>query len=158
MFILLTGEYPFLSKENILSNKLIFPESFQNLSEEAQAMLLALLSPDPNARPTAEEALSDPWFDCYLENIEELSDNTLISKEIFSNLLEYSKLNSLRCFAVNYIVSNIMDTSSFGNYSGMFQKLDNDGDGVLSGKEFSIAASKLYDKTEYISLASVRVL
>jgi calcium/calmodulin-dependent protein kinase I len=84
-YILLCGFPPFYGNtdaqifEKILKAQFDFPSpDWDNVSENAKQFVSAILSPDPAARPTAQECLEAPWL---LENIADRSikvDNRLV--------------------------------------------------------------------------------
>ncbi|KIY71591.1 Pkinase-domain-containing protein [Cylindrobasidium torrendii FP15055 ss-10] len=68
-YVLLCGYSPFRSDDlkvlvrETKEAKVQFHERYwKNVSQEAKSFILKLLNPDPVKRPTAEEALKDPWL------------------------------------------------------------------------------------------------
>ena len=90
MFVLLTGEMPFIgnSAESLLNNihKVIekFDElpALKNVSTEGKSLLSKLLKLNPNERITIDEALKDSWFDSVIFNEGKLVNLPEISQGI----------------------------------------------------------------------------
>ena len=68
LYTMLCGHPPFMGsdeksiKSKILHSKLSFPtKDFRNVSIEAIDFIKLLLNYDPSYRPSAEEALNNPW-------------------------------------------------------------------------------------------------
>ena len=65
MYLMLTGVYPFSSKNidhNIINQPIVFLKSGSNLSNEAKDLIYKLLDKSPTTRITASKALKHPWF------------------------------------------------------------------------------------------------
>lgn len=63
LYILLCGQYPFDSDNQVASNQLEFQVGqLENISPEAASLIRSILLYEPSQRLTATEALAHPWF------------------------------------------------------------------------------------------------
>ncbi|CAF0955786.1 unnamed protein product [Didymodactylos carnosus] len=86
-YIVLCGYPPFYSKHNasmspemkrkIRAGEYRFPDSDWNtVSHEAKDLIRAMLTVEPESRPTIEEVLQSPWLSKFAENVPNTSLNT----------------------------------------------------------------------------------
>jgi serine/threonine protein kinase len=80
LYLILSGEYPFSSTEQICHGKVQFLNSEANdhvwarISPQAKDFILRLLVVDPTKRPSATEALRHPWIKFEYSDSDEVSD------------------------------------------------------------------------------------
>jgi calcium-dependent protein kinase len=94
LYILLSGVPPFSGKtdDDIMNNvkkgqySMNLPQ-FKDVSPEGKNLIKKLLEYNPEKRPSAKEALNDPWFKTVIKK-----DAGNINKEVMENL---RKLNVL---------------------------------------------------------------
>jgi len=70
LYVLLSGQYPFHgstpdeTRKHVVDGRVVFPSAtFAHVSSQAIELVRKLLTRDPLQRPSAQEALSDPWFE-----------------------------------------------------------------------------------------------
>lgn len=97
VYILLGGYPPFIdSNQRELFRKIrkgsyeFEPEYWGKVSKDAKDLILSLLTVDPDARISAEEALHNPWIT--------VSDDALAGKDLGKNLEQFKKFNARRKF------------------------------------------------------------
>jgi calcium-dependent protein kinase len=143
LYILLCGYPPFNGNdddeifESIKKRKFVFPEAeWANISKEAKDLINKMLS-DPLTRLTAEQVLSHPWL------VNQLNKNTK-AKEIklnFNTFKTYSGANKLSRAVLTYIASRLTD-DEVKKLKDAFQKIDVNGDGMLTLDELKNAISQ----------------
>lgn len=69
LYVLLSGTYPFMADqvgkvlEKVAEGRLRFPRKYwENINPMATNLIQAMLTMDPDERPTAEQILQHPWF------------------------------------------------------------------------------------------------
>ena len=143
LYILLCGYPPFNGNdddeifESIKKRKFVFPEAeWANISKEAKDLINKMLS-DPLTRLTAEQVLVHPWL------VNQLNKNTK-AKEIkinFNTFKTYSGANKLSRAVLTYIASRLTD-DEVKKLKDAFQKIDVNGDGMLTLDELKNAISQ----------------
>ena len=128
MFILLCGCPPFYGKNDqeiykaIKSGKFDFSQKiWESVSQEAKNLITKLLDLDFDKRPTAEEAIKDPWFLLYEDNEGSGLIQHTSPTENNNNVNERNDANS------NYNENNNFD-SSLNNYNKKNDNNKNDGE------------------------------
>ena len=85
-------------KSKILHSKLSFPtKDFRNVSMEAIDFIKALLNYDPIYRPSAEEALNNPWL-----RQDNNNSNIDLNKEIVTNLSKFRTTLGLQKLTISF--------------------------------------------------------
>ena len=143
LYILLCGYPPFNGNdddeifESIKKRKFVFPDAeWANISKEAKDLINKMLS-DPLTRLTAEQVLVHPWL------VNQLNKNTK-AKEIkinFNTFKTYSGANKLSRAVLTYIASRLTD-DEVKKLKDAFQKIDVNGDGMLTLDELKNAISQ----------------
>ena len=143
LYILLCGYPPFNGNdddeifESIKKRKFVFPDAeWANISKEAKDLINKMLS-DPLTRLTAEQVLGHPWL------VNQLNKNTK-AKEIklnFNTFKTYSGANKLSRAVLTYIASRLTD-DEVKKLKDAFQKIDVNGDGMLTLDELKNAISQ----------------
>ena len=99
------------------------------MSEEVKAMVREMLSPDPDARPSAAALLARLWFQRYSSlDFRGFRKGILLLKEVHC-------LSPLRAAVLRFIIENLEKSDKVSNVAHMFVTLDTDHDGALSGEE-----------------------
>ena len=143
LYILLCGYPPFNGNdddeifESIKKRKFVYPDAeWANISKEAKDLINKMLS-DPLTRLTAEQVLGHPWL------VNQLNKNTK-AKEIklnFNTFKTYSGANKLSRAVLTYIASRLTD-DEVKKLKDAFQKIDVNGDGMLTLEELKNAISQ----------------
>ena len=139
LYILICGEAPFDGNNNseiferIKKGKFDFKkDAFKNVSNEVKDMIKLMLNLKPSERPKASELLEHSWFKI-------LEDKSYVPT---ANLLE--NLNSLKHFradlkmqqaVLSFMASQLTSHDELNKLRETFQRLDKNGDGVLSKEE-----------------------
>lgn len=137
LYVMLSGKPPFPgSNEKEIMNKVevgIFdmdiPE-FYDISEEAKAFILQLMSYDASKRPTAEEALNSLWIKEMTTNKEKM--NTGLAKQTLLNLRKFRVQHKLQHAIWVFIVQNVANNEEKNKLLEIFKALDKDNDGLLT--------------------------
>ena len=143
LYILLCGYPPFNGNdddeifESIKKRKFVYPDAeWANISKEAKDLINKMLS-EPLTRLTAEQVLGHPWL------VNQLNKNTK-AKEIkinFNTFKTYSGANKLSRAVLTYIASRLTD-DEVKKLKDAFQKIDVNGDGMLTLDELKNAISQ----------------
>ena len=145
-FFLATGFLPFFGatvpevKSNVLYRRLQWPATFAGtdkplvVAPEFRAFIERVLEKDPNLRPSAVEALADPW-------IRESKHEATISRAIALNMLSFSKLSLLKRAVIN-LIAHVWHFEEFENIIEMFSALDSGNDGLVSVSSLASAIEK----------------
>ena len=134
-YCLLAGSPPFYStnKEEVFKKikfqVLKFPDDkFKNISENAKNFLKNVLVKNPKKRPTAMEALNDPWFQA--EFIDEIND-----KELHYSCLEkinnFHKPFTLTKHVIELLIKDLPNTQTV-KFKNIFNALDKKKIGLIS--------------------------
>jgi len=158
LYIMICGEPPFNGEDNkeifekIKKGKFDFnKEAFKNVSNEAKELIKSMLKLKPEDRPKASTLLDDPWFKI-------LNDKGTVCHK---NLLE--NLNSLKNFradlkmqqaVLSFMASQLTSHEEMNQLRETFQKLDKNGDGVLSKEEIIEGYKGMMDDEEAIQEAN----
>src|SRR3990167_5776937 len=100
MYLILGADFPFRGETQAItfekirksSYNLKLTEQLRNLSEQGKQFLAKLLEKDPAKRPTATEALRDPWFDDLNIEFNE-TGRTQITKTLLNKLRSFKSEN-----------------------------------------------------------------
>jgi len=150
VFLMLNGEYPFLGTERneifdkILNHQINFRKS---VSQDARDFVMKLLTRDPKARISADEALEHNWiqhsgkkdleiFECAVEGL-----RTFHAKDSIER-------------ALHRIATESMNAHDENHYKELFSKFDQDGDGSITRIECirALLTDNLYkDRAEEIA-------
>lgn len=149
--MLLTGSFPFDigDQENIESNwitaikerfdedgNFLFLEAAGNISKEAKAIISWMLKIDQDERLSAEELLQDEWFTGVLK----VEVNIFEAMTVFNNMKNNatSSETTLKKILTSYIGSQLLLKDEREKYSGIFNFLDINGDGILTKEEIKV--------------------
>jgi calcium-dependent protein kinase len=145
LFNLVTGKMPFkgMSDFKILKSiknnqiDLACPE-VSLLSSNCKNFLGRLLNRNFKKRPSAVEALNDPWFNEPFNNLSQIS-------KILSNIEPNNKKN---IEVKDYLISNFSMLKDFQHLDIVFLAVDEDLDGFISTKAILDIFLKTYEKPE----------
>mmetsp|Transcript_22420 Transcript_22420/g.35199 ORF Transcript_22420/g.35199 Transcript_22420/m.35199 type:complete len:502 (-) Transcript_22420:256-1761(-) len=144
MYILLCGYPPFYGDNDteIFSSvqraQFYFPSpEWDTISEEAKNLIKQLLSKRPEDRPTAEQALADPWFE-KVDDDPALRAPIRIAAFMRDRLKQFVGMNKLKRHALN-IIANQLTEAEIGHLRKVFSAIDDDGNGVITLEELRMA-------------------
>lgn len=149
LYLILSGSPPFKAK----SIKEVFKEiikgdlKFSNkkwvlMSKEVQVFIRALLEPDPDKRPTAQEWLKMKWIRKFSKS--KAWGTNIISKSALRNLQKFNWHRKMEYAIVNYIANFLTSAQNQKALRETFLKLDKDKDGVLSKSDLIDGFSNFY--------------
>ena len=150
MYMLLSKKPPFsgtFSDENLEKIKKgeydIKNPPFDKLSSNALDLLKRLLTVDVNTRITVQEALQHPWLKD--QKIKELYNEILdekIAEKLLNNLKKYKKNSIIQETALAYLVHNFPQMKDVINACKLFNQIDLNGDGKITGEELYLGLKK----------------
>ena len=113
------------------------------ISPEAKRFVARLLQRDPTARPTALEALHDPWFDrlASTKTVEPDKANnpkTLVMGMVGVRLQRFIGFNALKKLALN-VIAGELEPTEVGNLQQVFRSIDRNNDGQIDVEELRSA-------------------
>ena len=134
-YCLLAGCPPFFStrKEEIFKKikfqVLQFPEEkFKHISENAKRFLRSILVKNPKKRPTAIEALNDPWFQAEL--IDQINDKDL-HYSCLEKITHFHKPFTFTKRVIELLIKNLPNTQTV-KFKNIFNALDKRKIGFIS--------------------------
>lgn len=145
MYILLCGSPPFQGKDTkavLDSVKLAQPKfdqkEWKGISLDAKAMLKALLTRDPDSRPSAVEAVQSEWIQLMIggAGVKAASTHTVPAK-----LRTFALMNKLKKASLNVIATQL-DDKAIRDLKALFMSMDSNNDGSLSVGELKDALCK----------------
>mmetsp|Transcript_10799 Transcript_10799/g.14013 ORF Transcript_10799/g.14013 Transcript_10799/m.14013 type:complete len:594 (+) Transcript_10799:255-2036(+) len=139
LYILLCGYPPFMGDsdreifESILYKDVEFmDEDWAHISAEAKDLILCLLQKKSEDRPTADVALSHPWFTTTTgAQISEFYSTSNFMQQRFQRHVMRTKLQKV---AVNTIAHQLTE-AEISHLKTFFEEMDENGNGFLSMKE-----------------------
>lgn len=151
LYILLSGVPPFTGKndaevmENILKGTYsTSTENWPSISVGAKDFVQKLLTYDPIARPTALEALQNPW----LTNSIAGNADALIVNSTLRNLTKMHTSLKIQQGLRIYIASQLTSEEDKLKQAQVFKSLDTNGDGRLSRSELITGYSSIMSEAE----------
>lgn len=143
LHILLSGYPPFSgdSEQDIFSKIHSSEPNFslkcwQKISKEAIFLIKSMLNKDSKMRPTASEVFQSPWLQNYRNN---LLPDTIISSKTLENLSSFCINSRLMKASLSFIAKHIMTSEEIADLRKIFEKIDKNGDGILSREEIDDA-------------------
>jgi len=144
LYVLVSGYLPFQGSNKQFIYKRIMNASFhfrhkefEMVSEEGKNLIRRLLVVDPNQRPTAEEALKDPWF-VKFTNIQKGSDEDKLDPNILQKMRQYKGVSALKKAAMNILVK-MAESKDIIKLKETFIAMDLDDTGDIREDELKIA-------------------
>ena len=156
LYTMLCGHPPFCgSEENsikakILHSKLTFlTKDFKNVSSEAIEYIKSLLTYNPEARPSAEEALQNTWLneDSNFRDVE-------LNKDIISNLSKFRTTLGLQKITISFLANQISINEEIKTLKEEFDKFDVNKDGEISRQELIECLNACYPYQEAVRRAN----
>jgi len=152
-YMLITGRPPFEGKdedtvfERVRRGRVVYNERVWNrLSPEALQFTKALLSFDPDKRPSMREALELPWLANYQKRrkaIMDGKDGKAFGKEVCESVLRFASYPPLKRAAL-MVVSHHVKEQDTRDLRNMFLTLDEDHSGELTFEELYNMIKKYY--------------
>ena len=147
-YYLLTGKEPFKGDtSNQIFSKILFtePDYSPNKMGDSSNLVIDFLkkcfSKDPMVRPSAEEALTHPWFENLFKKIHAAK---FISDNIFYSISTTKKFSQLKRLIMRYMVYN-MGHTELNVYKKAFFAFDKNNTGVITPEELK-RLFKVYHK------------
>lgn len=148
MYLLICGKLPFDGNNikqlqaNIMFQPLNFEsEEWGHVHKSAKNFLMRLLEKNPAKRPSALEALDDPWFrELHVETHE-------VGKQIQSRLGIFHSMNKLKKMAAVVIVEEGTITET-AEMMTMFKELDTHNTGYISRDELRAGLTQMKTKNQ----------
>jgi len=151
LYILLCGYPPFngdndkVIMDRVASGKYDFNSGeWSGVSEEAKKFIRRMMEYDPNARYSAEQALSDPWLKLMLG---ETTIDKPIAISALTNLKHFRADRKLQEATWVFLVSYLSTREEKSQLLSTFQALDLNGDGKLSREELITGYQKIMGLT-----------
>ena len=126
-YIMLSGQPPFKgSSNNEIFNKILRAEvdcsgsKWQSISQEAHDFVKLCLNKNADKRPSAIEALEQPWFKSLLDEVH--SDKNIDIK-ILENLKNYNIKENLKKMVIRFLV-NMLNEKEIKKYKTAFYAID----------------------------------
>ncbi len=146
-YSLIAGRFPFdgLNNDDIVKNikagKLTFEENlWAHSAPSCKALISAMLSEEPELRPSAAECFSSDWVQ---KKSAEESDYAAM-KDAFESLSNHNAQHVLQRAGLTYIASHLTDNEEVQQMKQLFTEFDANGDGTLSKEEITYGYYKLY--------------
>jgi calcium-dependent protein kinase len=138
LYTMLCGHPPYRGskeediKRKILAGKLDFPKKdFDKVSQEAMDFIIQLLDYNPVKRPTAEQAMQNPWMiKCLFSGEDNKLDNN-----VAQNLMKFQSAVSLQKASLAFIANQLGQYEDIQQIKDEFDKIDTNKDGILSKEE-----------------------
>lgn len=145
MYVLLGGCLPFQGNDTMATLDAVkqAKPSFTNkewkdISSEAKSLQKALLTRDPDSRPSAAEALQSEWIRKALRNTEVAYP---CAQAVPASLRTFAMMNKLKKASLNVIATQLSD-DDLSDLKKLFVSMDDNNDGTLSVGELRQGLSK----------------
>lgn len=103
-------------------------------------------------RPTASEAMKDPWIDKYC-NIEEEEKNEEILINVLKNLKAFNTQMTFQKAVLSYVASQLLTKEEEERLKASFNYMNTNNNGIITLDEL-ISSYKLLDKNEKMAKVS----
>ena len=143
MYFLLSARPPFIGRDEEEKNHNILKENFDlekapfdNISSECKDLLKLLLNSNPDKRPSAGEALKNPWFSkkCSKLLFTNISRQKILQK-MLNNIKNYKNVSIFQKYTLNYLIHNFPQLNDVKHSAKLFYQIDADGDGKIAKSE-----------------------
>jgi calcium-dependent protein kinase len=136
-------------KRKIIENDLDFSrKEWMKVSREARDFVRSLLNYDPNQRPSASEAMKSTW----IVNTLKSSDDKLLDNDIMTNLIKFHSTIVLEKAVLAYLTG--LTDNIDQNILKEFEKIDKNGDGLISKEELYETLQSYYPDIEAEKMVS----
>jgi calcium-dependent protein kinase len=144
MYVLLSGALPFRGSKDhdtikrVRKGQVKFPkERWGHVSKDAKSLILSLLTVDPQARLSADQAYRNEW----VASQSPLVKKTAISADVAKSLRSFTSANNLKKAALS-VVARELDHDTTEELRSIFQSIDTSNDGTVSVSELADALRK----------------
>eukprot|EP00210_Caulerpa_lentillifera_P006237 g5958.t1 len=159
LYFLLSGSPPFMykNKEAILCRLKRHPRVcfnkpvWDNVSESGKDFIRKLLTPDPQTRPTAQEALKHSWLS---DMHHSESSSFTLDPSTFQALKEFAERSLMKRILWEYVVQNAPE-ETFSYQLTQFQELDLDKNGTVDLQELRAAFYKYFPDLDEVELNKI---
>lgn len=154
MYIQLVGSPPFDGRtsdeiyEKILKGNVDYnSEVWGQISSEGQNLVKKLLTPDPQFRISARDALTHEWFNIQLSDSKQCNyQKSSFFQQNFENLKKFQAEQQFKQATFSFISRQIIEKEQKQQLMEIFKSQDDNGDGVLSLEEITNGLEKVMDK------------
>eukprot|EP00357_Protocruzia_adherens_P037149 CAMPEP_0115013246 /NCGR_PEP_ID=MMETSP0216-20121206/25280_1 /TAXON_ID=223996 /ORGANISM="Protocruzia adherens, Strain Boccale" /LENGTH=489 /DNA_ID=CAMNT_0002382581 /DNA_START=173 /DNA_END=1642 /DNA_ORIENTATION=+ len=149
MYEMLCGSPPFVGTreeivQSIFESKFAFSEPiWEHVSDHAKDLIKRMLSLDPARRPSARNALDDPWFRAHVSEMKELG-NLVHANAALSNMKKFRATQTLKSATLLYVSNLLTSHESRMEMQKIFQSLDENDDGVLTRDELRKGYKRIF--------------
>lgn len=152
MYQLLAGSLPFdadtpdAERRRIIAARVRFPKGvWETVSIEAKRLVQKLLSKEQSDRPTAKQAVKDPWLDVVVrQTLEQGLRHT--DDDVLMRIHSYRQYSGMKQLAMLIIALNA-PSPEFAELRKIFKSLDTNHDGSIQFEEFFDAINLLDSDT-----------
>lgn len=149
LYILLSGSPPFGGDDDqsiiraAKKGKLDFRlEEFSKVDQKAKKLIQNMVKLDVKSRFNASKALSDPWVQQPKGvSREDTNEHNLFSTQLLSNLKKFTHVNRFKKECLN-VMAHRLEDGQLKKLRDGFQRLDTDGNGMLTLKELKEGCAK----------------
>ena len=150
LYILLSGRPPFggendkeIMQRVALGKYDLQSDPFNKISGSCIDLIQKLLIMDPKKRISAEEALKHSWFKANKskELFNQIKDESTL-KKLIANLKAYRRDSIIQETALAYLVHNFPQMKDVVNACKLFNQIDLNGDGKITGEELYLGLKK----------------
>ncbi|CAK0836967.1 unnamed protein product [Prorocentrum cordatum] len=138
MYVIMCGYPPFCGEREsetlaqVKSGKFTFKKAdWCGISEDAKDLIRGLLKLEPRQRLTSEQALDQDWIKNWAPRAPKVPS---LPANFVANLRSFRSQNRLKKAAL-HIIAGQLNESEIKGLRGVFQALDGNQDGLLSGRE-----------------------
>ena len=156
LYIMMSRNLPFPSENDEVAEKAICagkfsfpPDLFRNISQDCKNFITKLMTKNPCARPSAREALEDPW----LKIAYEACDRQTFTKTITRLKTLKEETSKLKELFTTFMISQLSKSSSVKKLEQVFYSIDVNRDGVISVQELVEQLSKEMSAEEALEQA-----
>lgn len=139
LYVMLSGRPPFWGYTERVVKSAIVNDPFSmsgkewtSVSSSAKDLVTRMLTKDPVRRITAAEAFLHPW----IQNLHPRpTTDPAVALQVSTNIKDFHSLTKLKAAVRTFVVSQVIDSHEFNELREVFQKMDRDGDGLLSERD-----------------------
>ena len=160
LYVLLTGNFPFIGKtsqklfENIKTGKFKNTgKEWEMISNDAKVLIGQMLELNTAKRLSAAQCLKSPFFSC-LKTKQKVPD---ILPSVLSNIYKLNAREKIQQATIALIVHNIQQNEQVEKLRGIFELLDLDKDGQLTYNEIKEAFRTIFPD-EYVTNEKMKLI
>lgn len=115
---------------------------WQTISENCKSFIRALLTYNPEERPSAKDALKHPW----ITELANLQVDETLAVNALDNLGRFNSDVTLKQATYAFIASQLMSKNERDNLAKVFKSFDTNGDGKLDMNEVKVGYLEHYGR------------